>query len=147
MNKNNNPLNIKQPDAQVWKGSVGVDDRGHAIFEDPAMGIRAAMRSCQRWFDGGGRTLAALMAHWAPADDTVGSVPWAALNDVDAYARFVAGRLCGAVDSVFTDPADDPLPWAGLLRAMARYEMGEECPWGVVMRGVALWLEDFVDAD
>lgn len=40
--KNNNPLNVKTPREGFWKGQIGVDKQGHAIFSDVESGLRAA---------------------------------------------------------------------------------------------------------
>ena len=39
--QNNNPCNIKAV-RTPWKGQVGTDKHGHAVFDEPAHGIRAA---------------------------------------------------------------------------------------------------------
>ena len=39
--QNNNPCNIKAV-RTPWKGQVGTDRHGHAVFDEPAHGIRAA---------------------------------------------------------------------------------------------------------
>jgi hypothetical protein len=148
MNTRNNPLNIKwaNPDnpAALWKGSSGYDDRGHAIFADPAMGIRAAMRSLQSKWLNGKRTIRAIIADWAPSDDTVGSLAGTAPNDPDSYAGFVAGHSGLLVDDPLPNPAANSLPWTAIIHAMARYELGEDCPDAVIYRGIRAWHDDFI---
>ncbi len=145
MNHNKNPLNIKQVSPDAWAHSVGADGRGHAIFADPAHGVRAAMRSLQRKWDNGKRTLIQIIADWAPASDTVGSIAGGAQNDPIDYARYVAARAgCGVGESLLS-PASNPHLWLRIVRAMAYYEMGEECPWSVVLRGMGMWFEDFIE--
>ena len=39
---NNNPLNVKSLGKVKWLGQTGTDKHGHAIFDSPAHGIRAA---------------------------------------------------------------------------------------------------------
>jgi len=143
MNRNKNPLNVKQVPDGGWKGSVGADDRGHAVFEDPAYGIRAAMRCFQRKFINGKRTIRAIVFDWAPVDDTQGSVLNKLMNDPEGYSDFVAARAHMGKEAYLPDPVRDPATWTWLLRAMAQYEMGESCPWGVILAGVGLWFKDF----
>ena len=144
MNRNKNPLNVKQVSGSGWKGSVGADARGHAVFEDPAYGIRAAMRCFHSKYRNGKRTIKAIVFDWAPADDTEGSLPGGKPNDPEAYLRFVDVCVAWGKLDVLPDPVEDPVPWMWLLRAMAQYEMGEPCPWVEVVVGMVYWFKDFV---
>lgn len=40
--RNRNPLNVKARKTDPWKGQVGVDKFGHAVFESYEYGVRAA---------------------------------------------------------------------------------------------------------
>lgn len=141
MNKNKNPLNIKGADR--WKGKLGNDSRGHVIFSDPAFGIRAAARTIQSKWINGKRTIRAICRDWAPASDTIGSIPGNAPNDPDAYADFVAQRSGIPPNFPLPEPTTCPNTMLKILEAMALYDMGEECPMAYLYRGVGYWLEDF----
>jgi len=143
MNSNKNPLNIKG--REKWAGKIGNDSRGHCIFSDPAYGIRAGMRTLQSKWKNCKTTLADICADWAPVSDTQGSIAGRPANDPGDYARYVAERVWIGDHAALPDPMVDTIIWTRIVRAMAKYEMGEECPLSVVLRGVALWLEDFVE--
>lgn len=92
--RNNNYLNVKNNPQNPWKGSVGSDDRGHAVFDDPAFGLRAAIVTLRSyWFRHNKRTIAEILARWAPATDTIGSLPGALPNSPGEYAEFVSDRI------------------------------------------------------
>lgn len=143
MNGANNPLNVKQG-ATPWKGSTGANGVGTAIFPDPVLGVRAAMRTLHSKWLRGKINLAEIIADWAPADDTQGSLPGHPPNDPARYAAYVAGRVGYSSTEALPNPSTDPLTWAHIIRVMAHYEMGEDCHWPVILRGVAMWYEDFV---
>lgn len=127
---NKNWLNIKAITSENWKGQVGVDSRGHAIFRSPAYSIRAGLKTLRTYHDRRGLvTFEQVFERWAPSSDTIGSIPGNAPNDPNAYAKFVA-RYVNSVPmgklGIFRED------WSignedrayGILRAMCRYELG-----------------------
>lgn len=144
MNKNNNPLNIKAA-GDAWKGMLGTDARGHAIFQYPAFGIRAAARTLQAKQDNGKRTLRQICRDWAPATDTIGSLAGRPSNTPDACADYLARRLLFAPDEPLPQFEEDVELLVRLTRHMARWELGEDCPMSAIMQGIGMWLADFVE--
>lgn len=89
--RNKNYLNVK---GRGWKGQVGSDSRGHAIFETPEYGIRAGILNLRTYFlKHKLRTVAEILSRWAPATDTVGSIPGAPPNSPKEYTNFVTKRM------------------------------------------------------
>lgn len=81
--RHNNFWNIKQPyGGDDWLGVVGYDRQGHAIFEDPAYGVRAAIRVLRSYqLEHNINTVTGIIGRWAPREDG---------NPVQEYARKVA---------------------------------------------------------
>jgi hypothetical protein len=104
---NNNPLNLKWS-GSYWKGQVGQDQYGHAIFSDTLYGIRAA--SLQIMTDinvHGYNTLNTLVSNWTS-------------NGVN-YAQSVANAMgISPDDTLVLD--DNNLPV--MLLAMSQNEIG-----------------------
>jgi hypothetical protein len=144
VNKNQNPLNIKNNPCNPWKGS-STDERGHAVFVDPAMGIRAGLITMEKKWQNGKRTLRSIINEWAPASDTQGSLPGRPANDPGAYAIFVAKAAGIKPDTALEAPGANPWAWAPIIHAMSKYEMGEYCPRSVIARGISLWLAECVE--
>lgn len=127
--RNNNYLNVK---GSGWKGQVGQDSRGHAIFSSPELGIRAGIVLLRTyWFRHGLRTIASILSRWAPVTDTVGSLPGAPKNSPAEYSRFVAKRVRVSPNdglSLFWDDATRSInnvkQLKALFEAMAAYEIG-----------------------
>lgn len=141
--RNNNPLNVK---GTTWQGQSGNDPRGHAIFSSPAYGVRAAIVTLRTyWFTHKLRSIAAILSRWAPATDTIGSLPNAPANSPKEYSEFV-GRRCRIAP---TEPlalfcADRTIEnqeqLSALLKAMAAYEIssGYQLPESVVREAIQL---------
>lgn len=95
--KNNNYLNVKNgtsPWLDANGKSAGTDSRGHAVFQDPAYGVRAGILLLRTYFlKHKLRTIAAILSRWAPASDTVGSLPGGPPNSPEEYSRFVSDRM------------------------------------------------------
>lgn len=148
--KNRNWLNIKRGNSD-WRGMIGVDARGHAIFEAPEWSIRAGIRLLRTYRKSGLDTVASILARWAPATDTLGSIPGMPANTPAAYARFVSQRMgVAATEKLGLFQADgvrlsargeDLLP--RMLMAMAIYELGHaatrDMDHRVIERGIALY--------
>ena len=125
--RNKNYLNVK---GSGWKGQTGSDSRGHAIFKTPEWGIRAGIVLLRTyWFTHNLRSIAAILSRWAPASDTVGSLPNAPKNSPKEYSGFVAKRMgISATESLRLFNKDRTLNDAkqlkSLFEAMAAYEIG-----------------------
>lgn len=151
-NRNRNPLNVKQNPANRWRGAPGMDERGHAVFENEAWGIRAAVRTLAQKYANGKQTLIAITSDWAPKSDTQGSVPGNPPNNPVKYAAFVAARL--PYDEMQVLPLferggaiRDYTLLVHLIRAMATYENGHDYvlrdSW--IMEGIGLYLKTYVE--
>jgi hypothetical protein len=79
-----NPLNVKNNPNDEWKGSIGSDEDGHAIFIDPIYSVRAGTRILARKWEVGKRNLYQICESYAPEAD--GGHPM-------EYAKFVAERI------------------------------------------------------
>lgn len=114
--KNNNPLNVKaMSGGKVWRGQIGTDKHGHAIFESPEYGIRAAsfvLRSYARRHNIS--TITELVSRFCTATGKTKS----------QYIR----HLCRALDVEPDQKFDLVKAIPVLLPAMAKFECGEELP-------------------
>lgn len=125
--RNKNYLNVK---GSGWKGQTGQDSRGHAIFPSPEYGIRAGIVLLRTyWFKYNLRTIAAILSRWAPASDTVGSLPGAPKNSPAEYSRFVSKRVgVGPTVPLNLFRPDRSLQnvkqLKAVVEAMAAYEIG-----------------------
>lgn len=91
--RHRNPLNVKAPNTDYWRHQVGRDTRGHAIFGDAEWGVRAGIVLLRTyWTKYHLRTVAEILARWAPVTDTVGSLPGAPKNSPREYAEFIERR-------------------------------------------------------
>jgi hypothetical protein len=123
--RNKNLLNIK---GDGWLYSTGRDSRGHNIFPSHAKGLRAGILNLRAyWTRHNKRSIAAILSRWAPASDTIGSLPGAPPNSPLAYSRFVEARVgIGATAplSIFdnTGAVRDAEQLYRLVAAMAAYE-------------------------
>lgn len=92
--RNKNLLNVKQNPKNPWKFSTGYDDRMHTIFPGYAKGLRAGIKLLSiYWTKHKKRTIADILSRWAPASDTIGSLPGAPPNSPKEYSLFVASRM------------------------------------------------------
>lgn len=107
--RNNNPLNIKAIKTP-WKGQIGTDRHGHAVFDDPAYGIRAAANVLINYY----------LRHGL--DTLNGVVGRFCTGNREQYVAYLSRRLGLRPDESFN--ILDRLP--ELLQAMARFESGKE---------------------
>lgn len=125
--RNNNPLNVKQG-KDKWKGSIGTDSKGHAIFPSMGWGIRAAIITLRSYYLKHGLcNVASILSRWAPASDTIGSIPGAPPNSPKEYTEFVCRHsgLGATTNLELFSPDGEINSWATLqllLAAMAKYE-------------------------
>ena len=147
--RNLNILNIKSAcsgNTEIrWKGSVGYDPQGHAIFESEAFGARAAFRQLQQYWNQGTRSVLDICETWAPASDTIGSIGGTEKNSPVEYAAFLSERTGLSIHEMLPRLEDAPGVYIGLVHAMARYEQGFEVRLSNVVQGYALWLADFIE--
>lgn len=131
--KNKNYLNVKNG-ATPWLDAGGkdskTDPKGHAVFSDAAWGVRAGILLLRSYFfKHNRRTIAEILSRWAPASDTIGSIPGAPRNSPANYSKFVAGRMrLSYNDKLEIFNEDRSIGNIGQLRdlffAMAAYEIG-----------------------
>ncbi len=131
--KNNNYLNVKNT-SDPWMDAGGkrskTDSRGHAVFTDPAYGVRAGILQLRAYFlTHKLRTIIDILSRWAPTSDTVGSIAGNDANDPTGYALFVAKRMGIAHNKkleLFNDDKtiDNVGQLRGLFFAMAAFEIG-----------------------
>jgi hypothetical protein len=123
--RNKNVLNVK---GDGWMYSLGRDDRGHNIFPTFEKGLRAGIITLRTyWVKHQKRSIAAILSRWAPASDTIGSLPGAPPNSPVAYSNFVAKRMhvSPVAQLRLFDEAGrviDPIQLYDLVAAMAAYE-------------------------
>lgn len=123
--RNKNLLNVK---GTGWLYSEGRDSRGHNLFPTYAKGLRAGIITLRTyWTKHQKRTIAAILSRWAPASDTIGSLPGAPANSPVDYSRFVAQRMgVSPTGTLFLFDEDGGIREAdqlyALVAAMAAYE-------------------------
>ncbi|MBR3663808.1 MAG: hypothetical protein IKN64_04035 [Desulfovibrio sp.] len=114
--KNRNPLNIKSiANNEPWKGQIGTDSQGHAIFSSFSYGLRAAaltLRAYDRKY--GLNTLEGIINRFTEGDKI----------QIDKYILFLSVRL--GVEPHQRISIKKHLP--NLLRYMSRYECGITLP-------------------
>ena len=147
--KNKNYLNVKNT-RDPWNDADGkrskTDSKGHAVFTDAAFGVRAGILQLRSYFFRHNlRTVASILSRWAPASDTIGSIPGAPPNSPREYTLFVTGRMGISPNQSLTifNP-DKSIGNIGQLRdlffAMAAFENGTsfKVPIGEFNRGLEL---------
>lgn len=110
--RNFNPLNIKALKYEKWKGQVGTDKHGHAIFESYEYGVRAAAHILKNyWQRHNICTVSELVNRFAEGNR-------------EAYIRFICQKLKVAPDEKLDMVRRIPQ----LLRAMSHFESGRILP-------------------
>lgn len=111
--QNKNPLNVKDlGKLGPWKGQIGKDRHGHAIFSDWEYGVRAASLTLRAYARKHGvDTLQKLVERFST-------------NNHTKYTAFLARRLNVAPD----EKIDLVRRMPELLRHMARFECGQHLP-------------------
>jgi murein DD-endopeptidase MepM/ murein hydrolase activator NlpD len=132
--RNKNYLNVKNNKTNPWKDKNGSfaesDSRGHAIFQSAAYGVAAGIKTLRTYYQRHElRTIAQILARWAPATGTIGDLPGAPKNSPKEYSEFVSGRMgIGPNEQLRTfHPAGgigDVSQLRVLFEAMATYEIG-----------------------
>jgi hypothetical protein len=122
------------------------------VFGNDADGIRAMVRTLAAKAANGKTSIGQICADWAPSSDTIGSIKGNAPNSPQEYARFI-GRsvMCEPSFSLELFGAGGTILkldlLIGLIRAMDRYENGEGSTLKMsdILKGIAMYLEDFVE--
>ena len=109
--RNNNPLNVK---GRGWKGQIGNDAKGHAIFKTPEFGVRAAALTLRTYIEHGIQTVTAIVDRFCEAKG----------KRRDNYIRHICRALGVMPDQPFNLIRHMPT----LLRCMARFESGRDLP-------------------
>lgn len=109
--KNRNFLNIKVG-REPWKGQIGTDKYGHAIFEDPVWSIRA------------GAIVLRSYEHKHKINTIDGLVRRFAEGNHEDYAKYLCRELNVKKDEKISFTAHMP----ELIRAMVKFEMGQYLP-------------------
>lgn len=123
--RNKNLLNVKGED---WLYSLGRDARGHNKFPTFEKGLRAGIITLRSyWTRHKKRSIASILSRWAPATDTIGSLPGNQPNSPAAYSAFVSKRVGAHTHAplrIFDDAGEvvDPDQLYRLVAAMAAYE-------------------------
>lgn len=140
--RNRNPMNVKDDLLDPWQGSIGIDDKGHAIFRDESWSVRAAVRILSRYcVDYGFKTLREVFGRYAPTSDG---------NQPDMYANFVSGEMNFPGRrplNLFRDnySIKAPVRLRKMIALMAEYEnyRGYEFPKGALDKGIEKYLASF----
>lgn len=110
--QNNNPLNIK---GQGWKGQIGNDKLGHAIFESPEYGVRAAVLTLRSYAKKHKiQTVTEIVDRFCEANGKTKM----------QYIKHICRALGIKPDEKFNLIGRMP----ELLKAMGRFESGEDVP-------------------
>lgn len=130
--RNNNPGNIMDFGIN-WQGLADPrkDDDGYCRFVDPVYGIRAMVMDIRNdWSEDGLRTVAALVAEFAPKAH--------AGNPTEIYARHVAKAMgVGVNDEI---DLNEFATVKAMVLAMMRFELGMEPPYTDAQINKALML-------
>lgn len=111
--KNNNPLNIKRPaNGGTWKGQVGTDKFGHAVFERIEYGVRAGALVLRSY---------ARKHKVSTVEDLVRRF---AEDNHDGYIK----HLCAKLGVSPQEKLDLVKRMPELLRVMIRQESGQDLP-------------------
>ena len=112
--RNNNPGNVKKPNADTWKGTVGYDEIGHAIFENYIYGTRAMIKDLQNKITNRGLdTIAKILPVYCPVSD--GCNVAAYISQVEKYSGINRNARLNAKDKE---------TMYQLCQTMAYYEAG-----------------------
>lgn len=110
--KNNNPFNVKVLEKGLWKGQIGRDKHGHAVFSTEEYGIRAGAFVLKNYS----------RKHKIDTIDAL--VDRFCVGNTDEYKRFLSKSLGLKIDEKFSLIKRMP----ELMRAMYKFESGEEAP-------------------
>lgn len=109
---NKNPFNVKFRESDPWKGQIGQDDAGHAIFSSWEYGIRAASIVLKNY------------SQRHNIDTVEKVIKRFARGNIKPYTKYV----CQKLDVKPDEKLDMVRRIPELLRAMARWESGQELP-------------------
>lgn len=121
--RNNNPLNIRI--GNTWLGEIpNPTESEFEQFVNVVYGLRAAFCILRRYIRRyHSNTIRKIVSRWAPRVE----------NDTDHYCSFVAQR-CNVNPDAVIDYFDEEL-MVKIVRAMAKFECGEEISEDVIRKG------------
>ena len=121
--RNNNPLNIRV--GNTWLGEVSNPTESEfEQFVNVLYGLRAAFCILRRYIRRyHSNTIRKIVSRWAPKVE----------NDTDRYCDFVAQR-CNVNPDAVIDYFDEEL-MVKIVRAMAKFECGEEISEDIIRKG------------
>jgi len=109
--RNNNPGNLRSN--IPWKGMIGSDSSGFAIFDTPENGIKAAAKNLKTYFNKHHlNSVHDIISRWAPSNE----------NDTQSYIKSVASQLGVSAN----EPLDITSSMPGLLASIFRHENGAD---------------------
>jgi hypothetical protein len=109
--RNNNPLNIRENEANKWAGAIGAAG-GFVQFLTPVYGIRAAAKLLKNYREKYGiDTIAGIVAKWAPPSE----------NETDSYIKSVSQKTNIEQDAVLSD-----WEYVNVIEAMIYHENGKQ---------------------
>ncbi len=113
--RNKNPLNVKTPHSGKWRGQIGTDKIGHAIFDTWESGIRAAAYTLKNYEARHGIcTVDAIVSRFCEAEGKA----------KQKYVDYICRRM--GLQPLETFSIRKRLP--ELLKVMTRYESGQTFP-------------------
>lgn len=111
---NNNPGNLK---GRGWKGQVGIDKQGFAVFSRPEWGLRMMARVLKNYHQNSKlNTVNAILEKYAKDEQMTPKQ----LANLQAYKQYVAIKLDIGVNEQF----NVPMKMAALMKAMISWENG-----------------------
>lgn len=128
--RNNNPLNIRFNERNKWEGKIteNKQDCEFEEFQSMKWGFRAAFVLIHNIITKHGKkTLADIIATWAPASDG---------NNPAGYTNTVASRL--GIDPKKELDFEDGVIICGVVQEMARVETGRDLELPIVLCGYCL---------
>lgn len=129
--RNNNPLNIRYVEKNRWQGRVKTEDKKDQKFEEFVSlkwGFRAAFILLHNYTTlFGKRTIKDIITTWAPPSDG---------NNTNNYIKHICEDLSAA--DYCEIRFEDGTLMCGLVRAMARIEVGKSFELPIVMTGYYL---------
>jgi hypothetical protein len=111
--RNNNPGNLRST-KQYWKGQVGEDSSGFAVFSEALWGIRAMVLQLLRYQDTYGlRSPLRIISRWAPPSE----------NKTLTYAKYIAEGF--GADLEYELDLWNPWTMEKLVNLIITYENGQ----------------------
>jgi hypothetical protein len=146
----NNLFGIKNPLPKRWLGSENENPQGTALFISPEYSARAYFINAEHQLLATPKNLLQFISDYAPADDSIGSLPGNPPNDPAEYAHYVllhshipaswltATVALGGLPVSYTLPlpSEDPAMWLSIALAASYYETGKPPSATVIVLGL-----------